>query len=64
MSHGHVATPANAASGTSRASLQTLRETVQLFWSVADSYAKRRLLLAFALVAAGAVLAALNEIAL
>lgn len=41
-----------------------MREALQLFWTVADGYAKRRLLLALALVAAGALLAALTPIAL
>jgi ATP-binding cassette subfamily B protein len=41
-----------------------LREALQLFWSVADRFAKRRLLLAFLLVAGGALLSALTPIAL
>lgn len=44
--------------------LATLREALELIWSVADAYAKRRLLLALALVAAGALLAALTPLAL
>lgn len=43
---------------------KTLREAVQLFWIAADSYAKQRLLLALAVVTAGALLAALTPIAL
>lgn len=64
MSGDHVAFDASSSSRPSRTALQTLREALQLFWSVADSYAKRRLLLALALVAAGALLAALTPIAL
>jgi ABC-type transport system involved in Fe-S cluster assembly fused permease/ATPase subunit len=41
-----------------------LREALRLLWSVADRYAKRRLLLALSLVAAAALLAALTPIAL
>lgn len=44
--------------------VQTLREALQLFWSVADQFAKGRLLLALATVAIGALLAALSPIAL
>src|SRR5262249_5994683 len=55
---------ANLSSRPSQIALQTLREAVQLFWTVADGYAKRRLLLALALVAAGALFAALTPIAL
>lgn len=41
--------------------MQTLREALQLFGSMADGYAKRRVLLALALVAAGALLAAFTR---
>ena len=64
MSASGVAPDANPSSRPSRAALQTLREAVQLFWTVADGYAKRRLLLALALVALGALFAALTPIAL
>jgi ABC-type transport system involved in Fe-S cluster assembly fused permease/ATPase subunit len=63
VSKGHVAAThrvVQAASGHTSA----LREALQLLWSVADRYAKRRLLLAVALVAAAALLAALTPIAL
>jgi ABC-type transport system involved in Fe-S cluster assembly fused permease/ATPase subunit len=43
---------------------RTLREVSELFWSTADAYAKRRLLLALFLVVVGALLAALTPIAL
>ncbi len=64
MSGDDVAPDASNSPRPSRTALQTLREALQLFWSVADGYAKRRLLLALALVAAGALLAALTPIAL
>lgn len=64
MSGGDVAPDTSNSPSTPRTALQTLREALQLFWSVADGYAKRRLLLALALVAAGALLAALTPIAL
>jgi ATP-binding cassette subfamily B protein len=41
-----------------------LREALQLLWTVADTYAKRRLLLALGLVAVGALLSALTPLAL
>lgn len=44
--------------------LRTLREALSLVWSAADSYAKRKLVLALALVAAGAALTALTPLAL
>jgi ABC-type transport system involved in Fe-S cluster assembly fused permease/ATPase subunit len=44
--------------------LSTLREALQLVCSVADRYAKRRLLLALGLVATAALLAALTPLAL
>ncbi|HEX7012445.1 MAG TPA: ATP-binding cassette domain-containing protein [Steroidobacteraceae bacterium] len=57
-----------AASGSAHQSPRsypgTLREALQLLWSAADAYAKRRLLLALALVAGAALLAALSPIAL
>ncbi|MBM0108672.1 ABC transporter ATP-binding protein/permease [Steroidobacter sp. S1-65] len=43
---------------------QTLREALQLLWSAADGFAKRRLLVALALVAGGSLLAAATPIAL
>ena len=43
---------------------QTLREAMQLLWKVADGFAKRRLLVALALVAGGSLLAAGTPIAL
>lgn len=64
MSSDDVAPDASSSPGTSRTALQTLREALQLLWTVADGYAKRRLLLALALVAAGALLAALTPVAL
>ena len=64
MSGDHAAPDASTSPRPSRTALQTLREALQLFRSVADGYAKRRLLLALALVAAGALLAALTPIAL
>ena len=63
MSGDRVASDASNSPGSSRTALQTLREALQLFGFVADGYAKRRLLLALALVAAGALLAALTPIA-
>jgi len=44
--------------------VQTLREALQLLWTVADTFAKRRLSIALFLVATGALLAALTPIAL
>ena len=48
----------------SHSSIHPLRETISLFWSAADAYAKHRLLWAAALVGAGALLAALTPLAL
>lgn len=45
-------------------SLQLLRQALLLFWSAIDPYSTRRLLLALALVAIGALLAALTPLAL
>jgi ABC-type transport system involved in Fe-S cluster assembly fused permease/ATPase subunit len=45
-------------------SLQTLRMALRFFWESADAYARRRLLIAFLLVAAGALLTALTPIGL
>jgi hypothetical protein len=64
VSADHVASDASSSLRTSRTALQTLREAVQLFWIVAHGHAKRRLLLAPGLVAAGAMLAELTPIAL
>lgn len=64
MSRAHAVAAANNPLPASRSSLQTLREALQLLWGVADLYAKRRLLLALALVACTALLAALTPIAL
>ena len=50
--------------GPPQSGAQTLRESVQLFFNVADTFAKRRLLLALATVVSGALLAALAPIAL
>ena len=47
----------------SSTTLQSLRESVQLLWRAADAYSKRRLAWAFALVATGALLAALTPVA-
>jgi ABC-type multidrug transport system fused ATPase/permease subunit len=44
--------------------IATLREALQLLWSVADRYTQRRLLLALALVVGAALIAALAPIAL
>jgi len=55
-------TPAGNKLGSS--DLQTLREALQLLWAVADTFAKRRLVIALFLVATGALLAALTPIAL
>ncbi|MGH8176780.1 MAG: ATP-binding cassette domain-containing protein [Steroidobacter sp.] len=63
MSNDHAAAADSALHG-SRGNLQTLREALQLLWTVADRYAKRRLLLALAFVAGAALLAALTPIAL
>lgn len=63
MDHGD-ASAGHIASNASRSNWQTLREACLLFWEVADRYAKRRLLLALALVAGSALLAALAPIAL
>lgn len=62
MSHNHAAA---AISGfqSSRRNWTTLREVMQLLWSVADRYAKRRLLLSLAFVAGAALLAALTPLA-
>jgi ABC-type transport system involved in Fe-S cluster assembly fused permease/ATPase subunit len=43
---------------------QSLREALQLFWRAADRYARRRLILAFALVVLGALLTAATPVAL
>jgi hypothetical protein len=64
VSEVDVTPAANTSPGPPRSPLQTLREALQLFWTVADGYAKRRLLLALAVVAAGALLAAATSIAL
>lgn len=55
---------ATALGGEARSALQTLTETARLFWSVADRYTYRRLLLALAAVSLGALAAALAPIAL
>lgn len=54
----------HSASEAPRSDWQTLRETIALFWTVADVFAKRRMLLALALVAGAALLAALTPIGL
>ena len=43
---------------------RTLREALRLLWSIAEGLTQRRLLVALALVASGAVLAAVTQIAL
>lgn len=58
------AVAADPASPAPRSDGQTLRAALALFWSVADVFARRRLLLALALVAGAALLAALTPIAL
>ena len=58
------ATVAVGVASCRRGRAQTLREALRLFWQVADLYAKRRLALALATVALGALLAALSPIAL
>ena len=62
MSSGHVAPDTSIAFGSSRTALQALREALQLCGTMADGRAKRRLLLADALVATGALLAAFTPI--
>lgn len=64
MSRQSASAAATNPSSASRGPLQTLREALQLFWTVADRYAKRRLLLALTLVAGGALLAAITPVAL
>lgn len=51
-------------SKASHSRVGTFREALQLFWRVIDGYVRRRLLAALALVAGGALLAALTPIAL
>jgi ABC-type multidrug transport system fused ATPase/permease subunit len=58
-STGTVANPAPNSSSTG-----VFREALQLFWVAADGYTRRRLALALALVAIGALLAALTPLAL
>jgi len=58
------AKPLSDSSSAKRGARQALSEIVRLFWSVADSYTKQRLLLALVLVGIGALLAALTPIAL
>lgn len=64
MSAGHVAPSSSISPESSRTALQAVREALQLFGTVADGSAKRRVLLAPAMVAAGALLVALTPIAL
>jgi ABC-type transport system involved in Fe-S cluster assembly fused permease/ATPase subunit len=59
-----TATASTDASPPTPSILDSLREAMHLFWSIADTYAKRRLLLALALVATGALLAAVTPLAL
>lgn len=63
MSQDHAAA-ADPAPPAPRSDWQTMRAALALFWTVADVFAKRRLLLALALVAGAALLAALTPIAL
>ena len=64
MSQSSAATYANPASRPARSDRQTLREALNLLWTVADAYAKRGLLLALGLVTLGALLSALSPLAL
>lgn len=64
MSAGHVAPGSSISPKPSRTALQTVREALQLFGAVVDGSAKRRVLLAPAVVAAGALLVALTPNAL
>lgn len=64
MNASHAAVNELAAPRTSASRWTILREALQLLWVGADAFAKRRLLLALALVAGAAVLAALAPIAL
>lgn len=64
MSEATVANAAQLSPGHPQSGAQTLREALRLFWAVADPYAKRRLALALATVAIGALFAALSPIAL
>ncbi len=64
MSQSRAATASQHSATATRGPFQTLREALQLFWSVADSFAKQRLVLALAFVACGALLAAITPIAL
>lgn len=62
MSSASAAVTSHASPSTQ--SVSSLREALHLFWSAADAFTKRRLLLALALVASGALLAALTPLAL
>ena len=64
MSRTRAATASNHTSPGARGPVQTLREAMRILWSVGDRFTKRRLLLALALVACGALLAAGTPIAL
>lgn len=64
MSAGHVAPDSSITLKPPRTALQTVREALQLFGTMADGSAERRVLLAPAVVAAGALLVALTPNAL
>jgi hypothetical protein len=58
MSGTHAAAAFNQPSPGTRGTIRTLREALQLCRAIAEECAKRRLLVAFAVVARGALLAA------
>lgn len=64
MSHAHAAPASSHVPPRSRDSVQTLREARQLFWTVADGFTKRQLLVALTLVVGGALAAASTPVAL
>jgi ATP-binding cassette subfamily B protein len=64
VSQGHATASGVSSSGAPPLGRRTLWEALHVFWSSADGYAKRRLLLALFLVAGSALLAALAPIAL
>ncbi len=64
MSQTYAALAKGSALKSTRSALHTLRAALTLLWLVADSYAKRRLLLALAFVTGSALLAALTPVAL
>lgn len=64
MTHADSIAVAPASPLSRQTLFSTLREALRLVWSAADPYAKRKLFLALALVAAGALFAALTPLAL